>query len=81
MVLYFPRKIKEKISKNELFRHINKEFFPYLLLTHVNNITLLSISLHRGYILITIHRNIIYNNVSGNFFHLLKFLHTTIHNL
>ncbi len=31
MVLYFPRKIKEKISKKELFRHINKEFFPYLI--------------------------------------------------
>ena len=36
MVLYFPRKIKEKISKNELFRQINKEFFPYLILVSKN---------------------------------------------
>ena len=53
MVLYFPRKIKEKISKNELFRQINKEFFPYLTPVDVKIITLLPISLHRGYILIT----------------------------
>ena len=31
MVFKFCRKIKEKISKKELFRHINKEFFPYLI--------------------------------------------------
>ena len=31
MVFKFCRKIKEKISKKELFRHINKDFFPYLL--------------------------------------------------
>ncbi len=30
MVFKFCRKIKEKISKKELFRQINKEFFPYL---------------------------------------------------
>lgn len=36
MVFKFCRKIKEKISKNELFRHINKEFFPYLILVSKN---------------------------------------------
>ena len=36
MVFKFCRKIKEKISKNELFRQINKEFFPYLILVSKN---------------------------------------------